>query len=405
MFQIEGKLFFRSKKNLVAILVLLMTILASSLLAGYHNRQAKLKVIQHYEQSVQNFENIIQDLETQYQTQTLSEEDYQAEKTFFTNYIANFQKEIEAVKKEDWTYFYEKNIQHYQQDGQYISLSYRSYDFTPQTIENTFLMSKYLLEKEIPSAFPTELYLTAFENPKTPTDREIVKSLGQQALKGTSHEIWQGQKQLGLIISLPLFLLAFTNFFIKDQQGTSRQIRLLQTLGLTRIRITTNKYLAFLTLYTVLFLTLYLSQFLIAFLLNGNSSWIYPVTTYISKGIDFSMIQTAIKPIYQVILLACGIHYLYLLFLLGVAQTLARVLNNGLAGLVVTLGIAISANFYPHILNPFSLWNAGNLADGSAIIYHQLTGYSIPKVFTVLLISNLLIYCLQFYLLTRKSEV
>ncbi|MEI4321633.1 hypothetical protein V9Z28_02205 [Streptococcus suis] len=108
MFQIEGKLFFRIKKNLVAILVMLMTILASSLLAGYHNRQAKLKVIQHYEQSIRNFENIIQDLETQYQNQTLSEEDYQAEQTFFTDYIANYQKEIEAVKKEDWIYFYEK---------------------------------------------------------------------------------------------------------------------------------------------------------------------------------------------------------------------------------------------------------------------------------------------------------
>ncbi|MDG4520444.1 hypothetical protein [Streptococcus suis] len=405
MFQIEGKLFFRSKKTLFAILVMLIAILASSFLAGYHNRQAKLGVIQNYEQYIQKFENIIQDLETQYQNQTLSQEDYQAEKDFFTDYVANYQMEIEAVKKEDWTYFYEKNIQHYQQDGRYVSLSYRNYEFTPQTIENTFLMSKYLLEKEIPSAFPTELYLTAFENPQTQVDRETVKSLGQQALKGTSHEIWQGQKQLGLIISLPLFLLAFTNFFIKDQQGTSRQIRLLQTLGLTRIRITTNKYLAFLTLYTALFLTLYLSHFLIAFLLNGNSSWIYPVTTYISKRIDSSLIQTAIKPIYQVILLACGMHYLYLLFLLGVAQTLARVLKNGLAGLVITLGIAISANFYPHILNPFSLWNAGNLADGSAIIYHQLTGYSIPKVFTVLLISNLLIYCLQFYLLTRKSEV
>ncbi|MFI3117566.1 hypothetical protein [Streptococcus suis] len=401
MFQIEGKLFFRSKKNLFAILVMLIAILSSSFLAGYHNRQAKLKVIQHYEQSIRNFENIIQDLETQYQIQALSEEDYQAEQTFFTNYIANYQKEIEAVKKEDWTYFYEKNIQNYQRDGQYISLVYQSYEFAPQTIENTFLISKYLLEKEIPSAFPSELYLTAFENPKTPTDREIVKNLGQQALKGTSHEIWQGQKQLGLVISLPLFLLTFTNFFIKDQQGTSRQIRLLQTLGLSRIRITTNKYLAYLTLYT----TLYLSHLLIAFLLSGNSSWIYPVTTYSSKGIDFSLIQTAIKPIYQVILLACGMHYLYLLFLLGVAQTLARVLKNGLAGLVVTLGLVISANFYPHIFNPFSLWNAGNLADGSAIIYQQLTGYSIPKVFTVLLISNLLIYCLQFYLLTRKSEV
>ncbi|MFX3746230.1 hypothetical protein [Streptococcus suis] len=405
MFQIEGKLFFRSKKNLFAILVMLIAILASSFLAGYHNRQAKLKVTQHYEQSIQNFENIIQDLETQYQNQALSEEDYQAEKTFFTDYIANYQKEIEAVKKEDWTYFYEKNIQHYQQDGRYISLSYRNYEFTPQTIENTFLISKYLLEKEIPSAFPTELYLTAFEHPKTPTDRETVKSLGQQVLKGTSHEIWQGQKQLGLVISLPLFLLAFTNFFIKDQQGTSRQIRLLQTLELTRIRITTNKYLAFLTLYTALFLTLYMSHFLIAFLLNSNSSWNYPVTTYSSSGLAYSFITTAIKPIYQVILLACGMHYLYLLFLLGLAQTLARVLKNGLAGLVVTLGLVISANFYPHILNPFSLWNAGNLADGSAIIYHQLTGYSIPKVFTVLLISNLLIYCLQFYLLTRKSEV
>ncbi|HEL2217258.1 TPA: hypothetical protein TZ806_001878 [Streptococcus suis] len=405
MFQIEGKLFFRSKKNLFAILVMLIAILASSFLAGYHNRQAKLKVTQHYEQSIQNFENIIQDLETQYQNQALSQEDYQAEKTFFTDYIANYQKEIEAVKKEDWTYFYEKNIQHYQQDGRYISLSYRNYEFTPQTIENTFLISKYLLEKEIPSAFPTELYLTAFEHPKTPTDRETVKSLGQQVLKGTSHEIWQGQKQLGLVISLPLFLLAFTNFFIKDQQGTSRQIRLLQTLGLTRIRITTNKYLAFLTLYTALFLTLYMSHFLIAFLLNSNSSWNYPVTTYSSSGLAYSFITTAIKPIYQVILLACGMHYLYLLFLLGLAQTLARVLKNGLAGLVVTLGLVISANFYPHILNPFSLWNAGNLADGSAIIYHQLTGYSIPKVFTVLLISNLLIYCLQFYLLTRKSEV
>ncbi|WP_449459771.1 hypothetical protein [Streptococcus suis] len=405
MFQIEGKLFFRIKKNLVAILVMLIAILASSFLAGYHNQQAKLGVIQNYEQYIQKFENIIQDLETQYQNQALSEEDYQAEQTFFTDYIANYQKEIEAVKKEDWTYFYEKNIQNYQREGQYISFAYQSYEFAPQTIENTILISKYLLEKEIPSTFPSELYLTAFENPKTPTDREIVKSLGQQALKGTSHEIWQGQKQLGLVITLPLFLLAFTNFFIKDQQGTSRQIRLLQTLGLTRIQITRNKYLAFLVLYTALFLTFYLSQFLIAFLLNGNSSWIYPVTTYISKGIDFSLIQTAIKPIYQVILLACGMHYLYLLFLLGVAQTLARVLKNGLAGLVVTLGLVISANLYPHIFNPFSLWKAGNLADGSAIIYQQLTGYSIPKVFTVLLISNLLIYILQFYLLTSKSEV
>lgn len=201
MFQIEDKLFFRSKKNLFAILVMLIAILSSSFLAGYHNRQAKLKVIQHYEQSIRNFENIIQDLETQYQIQALSEEDYQAEQTFFTNYIANYQKEIEAVKKEDWTYFYEKNIQNYQRDGQYISLVYQSYEFAPQTIENTILISKYLLEKEIPSAFPSELYLTAFENPKTPTDREIVKNLGQQALKGTSHEIWQVQKQLGLVIT------------------------------------------------------------------------------------------------------------------------------------------------------------------------------------------------------------
>ncbi|WP_161941828.1 hypothetical protein, partial [Streptococcus suis] len=87
--------------------------------------------IQHYEQSIRNFENIIQDLETQYQIQALSEEDYQAEQTFFTNYIANYQKEIEAVKKEDWTYFYEKNIQNYQRDGQYISLVYQSYEFAP----------------------------------------------------------------------------------------------------------------------------------------------------------------------------------------------------------------------------------------------------------------------------------
>ncbi len=42
MFQIEGKLFFRSKKTLFAILVMLIAILASSFLAGYHNRQAKL---------------------------------------------------------------------------------------------------------------------------------------------------------------------------------------------------------------------------------------------------------------------------------------------------------------------------------------------------------------------------
>ncbi|MFX3851872.1 hypothetical protein ACJBTT_11230, partial [Streptococcus suis] len=76
----------------------------------------------------------------------------------------------------------------------------------------------------------------------TPKDREIVKSVGQPALKGTSYEMLLGQKQLGLIISLPLFLLDFTNFLIKDQQGTSRQILLLQTLGLTRILITTNKY-------------------------------------------------------------------------------------------------------------------------------------------------------------------
>ncbi len=84
---------------------------------------------------------------------------------------------------------------------------------------------KYLLDFQVParkgdpSAFPTELYLTAFEHPKTPTDREIVKSLGQQALKVLAMKSGRA-KQLGLVITLPLFLLAFTNF----SSRTSREL-------------------------------------------------------------------------------------------------------------------------------------------------------------------------------------
>ncbi|HFI0397991.1 TPA: hypothetical protein ACGO63_000419 [Streptococcus suis] len=405
MFQFERKLFLRSKKTLIAILILLVITLASSFIAGYHNREAKSKVILHDELMVQNIENMLQDLEEQYQNSLIDQMDYEAEQKFFTDYIANYQKEIQAVKNDDWAYFYESNIQHYQLDGQYISFAYEGYGFTSQTIENTVLVSKYLLEHEIPSAFPTELFLTAFELPKSQTDREIVNSLGQQALKGASHEIWKWQKNSGVIITSLLFLVCFTDFFIKNQIGNNRQIRLLQTSGMSRIQITCKKYIAFFILYSFLFFATYLCHFLISSLVNGNSSWIYPIPTYISKELTFSFIHTHISPIYQVIFLASCIHYLYLLFLLGVAQTIAILFKNGLAGFLVTLGMALCANLYPNIFNPFSLWNAGDLSDGSILIFHQFSGDVTTRALFILLISNLLIYILQFYLLIRKREV
>ena len=405
MFQIERKLFFRSKKTLVTILGLLACILLSSFLAGYQNRQAKLKVIHHYEEVIQNFNNARQDIVEQYKNQLINKEDYDTEWAFFTDYIATYQKEIEAVKKEDWSYFCNKNIQHYLREGQYITYAYESYEFTPQTIENTVLISNYLLDHELPTAFPTELFLTSFESPKTPADAEIVANLGQQALKGGSHEIWKSQKNWGVILSTLFFLFCFADFFIKDQVGNKRQVRLLQTLGLSNLRMTCNKYLAFLLLYSFLFLSIYLLHFGVASLLNGTSSWMYPITTYTSKSLSLSMVDIAIQPIYRMVLLGTVLHYLYLLFLLGVAQTLAKLFQNELAGAIATVGIVVSASFYPNIFNPFSLWNAGNLADGSVIIYNQLPSYTIIKAVLILCCSICVIYSLQFYLLTRKREV
>lgn len=405
MFQVEGRLFFRSKKTLAAICLLLAAILASSVLNGYKQQQAKSKVIDHYEQTIQQLNNLRQDLEKQYQKAQLRQEDYEAEEASFADYVASYQEELQAAKKEDWVYFYQKNIQHYRQDDQYISYAYEGYEVAPQTIENTVLVSKYLLEQDLPTAFPVDLFLTDFEEPKTQADREIIHSLGQQAVKGTSHDIWLWQKGLASLIMAPLFLLCFTDFFIKDQTGQNRQIRLLRTLGLSPAQMTRHKYLAFFSLYTGFFVSSYLLFLLLSALVNGQASWLYPITTYSTSNFGFGLAKMAISPIYQVVLTALCLHYLYLLLVVGTAQTLAKILKNSLAGAIVALALLLSASLYPSVFNPFSLWNTGQLADGSIQLYHDLADYSTTKVGLVFLLSLLGVYTAQFYLLTRQREV
>lgn len=129
---------------------------------------------------------------------------------------------MRAVQEEDWDYFYEKNIDAlsslmaHEKGG----AMHDGYTMAPETLENTLLVSTYLKEHRLPSAFPLTYFLTAFEDSRSPLDEEILQSLGNQVLKGSSHEIWRWQKGNSLWVLVPLFLLLFANFFIKDNTST-----------------------------------------------------------------------------------------------------------------------------------------------------------------------------------------
>lgn len=410
MISLEYTLFVRSRKNLLLLVTCLICFLASSFFIRYRYQIAKDKVLDQHQQTIDRFDHYLLDLDQLLETGELSEESYQAEVAFVQEYQTFYHTEMRAVQEEDWDYFYEKNI-----DGLSSLMTHEKggamhdgYTMAPETLENTLLVSTYLKEHRLPSAFPLTYFLTAFEDSRSPLDEEILQSLGNQALKGSSHEIWRWQKGNSLWVMVPLFLLLFANFFIKDNTSTHRQLRLLQTAGLSKKQITRNKYIAFAGLFSLSFLTIYGLQLLIATLINGNSSWIYPVTYY-TTSLQTAMVTSAsitleLRPIYQMIAAAALVQFSYVLWVSGLAQLFSRLFHNSLAGSLTAIGLAIGGSFFPHLWNPFSYFRAGDLADGTLLVETNQTGYQPYQAFLCLAGACLVIYILHYFLLCHSRK-
>lgn len=408
MLEIELKQFFRQKKLVFLLFLLGALLLGQSLYFSYNHQVAKEEKVQYYQQFLSRFEHLGDEIEAAYQQELIDEASYQEEKEFIEGYLDTYKMELEAVEKEDWNYFYTKNIQNLFRDGVYISTNYDSYDIPSQTIENTVAVSRYLKEHQLPTAFPVDYFLTEFDQFETEADRELIYRLGKQALKGTSHQIWFSLKGWGILYLLPLFLLLFADFYTKDQTGLNRQRRFLKTVGLSPRTIISHKTLAFLGLFLFSYITVYTLHYSIIFLVNGASSWSYPITHYISNGIDtfvpHSQVELIIKPIYQAVLISFGLELLYLFLILGLAQLVTHVTKSPLSGCLLTLGFSLGGSWIQHPLNPFALWNAGAIADGSLLVHTNNQQFSFSHAYLVLSVASCLVYGLLYFSLTHDTR-
>lgn len=402
MLKTELLLFSRNKSWKLLFFMVLTLSIASSWLAKQQYQTAKTKVIHYYQSYIDQFEATHQELDKNWKALGLTLEEYQAEIHFYQSYIDDYRAEKNAAQSEDWNYFYTKNIREHWIDGKYSDVVYEQYQIAPETIENTVLVSRYLKKHQLPTAFPTGFFLTIFDQPRNPADQELLVNIGKQQLKGTSHEVWKWQKETGTFLLPVISLVCFSNFFIKDNQHSNRQRRLLRTAGLSNQRILQNKMVAFFILFSIVFLTTHLLVLLTALMINGHSSWLYPITTYTflnpSSFVGRSSINLTLKPIYQIVLNTLFLQYLYCLFIVGFSQVMTRFFKNTLIGSIFSLGLTLGATLYPSPWNPFSFWRVATITDGSLIAQTNQVNYTTPQATITLLLSIFSLYALYFFL-------
>ncbi|WP_410522828.1 ABC transporter permease [Parvimonas micra] len=389
-------------------MIIIGTVISS--ISKIENNKNKEEQIFSKERAIEIFKEEIKEEDKDLESSNISDEEKielnNMKKRNIAN-IQNYEKTIQDIKTENWQVLYEDELKRsLDSNGNFTLKGFRTngIDYTANqlTAEITYKILKYLTENELPSAHPLYLEKTEFEQPRTSEESKLLDYYSKKTLIGTSHRLWDFFSNNLVLIYTFIIVVTFGILFSKLEESQNKTIRFLRTSGSSKFRIVSSGLFTGGILTIILGLLIPAIFFGIEFLINGSSSFKYPITTYIIKNDYFSLMSFGYKiaSISDVLIKSLILFLLYELFIFLVTSTISTFVKSSVKSVILSFGLIATLQMFNQWYNPFSYWRVGKIADGSINILSKTITYSFNKSCKILAIGicilTILLICIAF---------
>ena len=411
------KYFIKQKKNILFLIIIIIIGTVISSISKIENNKNKEEQIFSRERVIEIFKEEIKEVDKDLENDNISDE----EKTELNNIkkrkikiIKGYEEIIQNIKNENWQVLYEDELKHFlDPNGNFISKGFVkkgvSYTVDQLTVEITYEILKYLKENNIPSAHPLNIQRTEFDQPRTSEESNLLDYHSKKTLIGTSHRLWDFFTNNLVLIYTFIIVVTFGILFSKLEESQNKTIRFLRTSGASKLRIVLSGLFTGGILTIILGLLIPAIFFGIEFMINGSSSFKYPITTYIVKSDYFSLMSFGYKivPISDVLTKSLILFLLYGLFIFLVTSTISTFVKSSVKCVILSFGLIATLQMFNKWYNPFSYWRVGKIADGSINFLFKTITYSFGKSCKILAIGicilTILLICIAFIQDRRRN--
>ena len=411
------KYFIKQKKNILFLIIIIIIGTVISSISKIENNKNKEEQIFSRERVIDIFKQDIKEVDKDLENDNISDE----EKTELNNIkkrktkiISGYEEIIQNIKTENWQALYESELKHsLDPNGNFVSKGFVkkgvSYTVDKLTVEITYETLKYLKENNIPSAHPLNIQRTEFDQPRTSEESNLLDYHSKKTLIGTSHRLWDFFTNNLVLIYTFIIVVTFGILFSKLEDSQNKTIRFLRTSGASKFRIVSSGLFTGGILTIMLGLLIPAIFFGIEFLINGSSSFKYPITTYIVKNDYYSLMSFGYKivPISDVLTKSLFLFLLYGLFIFLFTSTISTFVKSSVKSVILSFGLIATLQMFNKWYNPFSYWRVGKIDDGSINILSKTITYSFNKSCKILVIGicilTILLICIAFIQDRRRN--
>ena len=405
------KYFIKKKKNILFLIILIIFGFVISSVSKFENDKNTKKQIEIHKSVIEDIKLSLEHFKQELKEGKLSEENKKLNEESQKDYIKiieNRSEMIDKIKNSDWQYLYDNRLKLLKDsDGNFFNIdisndSVKDYYVNKLTVEATFEILTYLKENNIPSAHPLDLQSTEFDQPKTSEESKLLDYYSKKTLIGTSHRLWDFFTNNLVLIYTFIIVVTFGILFSKLEESQNKTIRFLRSSGASKFKIVSSGLFTGEILTILLGLLIPSIFFGIEFLINGSSSFKYPITTYIVKSDYFSLLSFGYKivPISDVLIKSLILFLLYGIFIFLFTSTISTFVKSSVKSVILSFGLIVTLQMFNKWYNPFSYWRVGKIADGSINFLFKTITYSFNKSCKILAIGicilTILLICLAF---------
>ena len=413
------KYFIKKKKNILFLIILIIFGFVISSVSKFENDKNTKKQIEIHKSVIEDIKLSLEHFKQELKEGKLSEENKKLNEESQKDYIKiieNRSEMIDKIKNSDWQYLYDNRLKLLKDsDGNFFNIdisndSVKDYYVNKLTVEATFEILTYLKENNIPSAHPLDLQSTEFDQPKTSEESKLLDYYSKKTLIGTSHRLWDFFTNNLVLIYTFIIVVTFGILFSKLEESQNKTIRFLRSSGASKFKIVSSGLFTGEILTILLGLLIPSIFFGIEFLINGSSSFKYPITTYIVKSDYFSLLSFGYKivPISDVLIKSLILFLLYGIFIFLFTSTISTFVKSSVKSVILSFGLIATLQMFNKWYNPFSYWRVGKIADGSINFLFKTITYSFDKSCKILIIGicilTILLICLAFIQDRRRSK-
>ena len=412
------KYFIKQKKNILFLIILLILGFGTSSISKFENYKNIKKQIEINMSVIEDVKLSLEYFKQELKEGKLSEEDKKLNEEYQKDYIKiikNRSEMIDKIENLDWEFLYVKELESLKDsDGNFTIIDLnndlvKDYHINKLTVEVTFETLTYLKKYNIPSAHPLFLEKTEFEQPRTSEESNLLDYYSKKTLIGTSHRLWDFFTNNLVLIYTFIIVVTFGILFSKLEESQNKTIRFLRTSGASKFRIVSSGLFTGGILTILLGLLIPVMFFGIEFMINGSSSFKYPITTYIVKSDYFSLMSFGYKivPISDVLIKSLILFLLYGIFVFLITSTISTFVKSSVKSVILSFGLIATLQMFNKWYNPFSYWRVGKIADGSINFLFKTITYSFNKsckiLIIVICILTILLICIAFIQDRRRN--